>query len=122
MSDESEEGEPARRERFARSPSAPTKEEKAAHEIHHTPFRSWCVHCVRGRAVASPHLTMARGKEEQVYPMIAMDYLHLGAKGEDTVPVLVAKDKMSGSILSMLVPGKGNAAPWIVKSAMDFIT
>ena len=31
-------------------PREPTHQERAEHELTHMPFRSWCRHCVRGRA------------------------------------------------------------------------
>ena len=32
-----------------RAPREPTEEERMRHEATHLPYRSWCVHCVRGR-------------------------------------------------------------------------
>ena len=32
------------------NPREPTQQERAEHELTHMPFRSWCRHCVRGRA------------------------------------------------------------------------
>lgn len=37
------------------NPRRPTKQEIADHLVSHWPFRSWCRHCVMGRAVSSPH-------------------------------------------------------------------
>ena len=34
---------------------APTKEEVMAHRVNHIPFRSWCEHCVKGKANGNPH-------------------------------------------------------------------
>ena len=40
---------------FARSPYTPTNIVREEHEIQHILFRSWCVHFVRSRSIASPH-------------------------------------------------------------------
>ena len=39
----------------ALDPRLPSAEEIAEHELTHLPFRSWFVHCVRGRGEAHPH-------------------------------------------------------------------
>ena len=36
--------------KVARDPGQPTAIEKVAHNVTHVPYRSWCPHCVRGRA------------------------------------------------------------------------
>ena len=35
---------------------------------------------------------------------------------DKTIPILVAKDNISMATMSMLVPAKGDAAPWVHKS------
>ena len=45
----------ARQLRTPHNPGRPTKKEIEDHLPLHWPFRSWCRHCVCGRAVASPH-------------------------------------------------------------------
>ena len=52
---EDEEVEEGRRPKIQCSPHRPTQADIAEHECTHWPFRSWCRHCVRGRAVSSPH-------------------------------------------------------------------
>ena len=44
------EDEEGREPKVMRAPKAVPKEERDAHEATHLPFRSWCRHCVRGRA------------------------------------------------------------------------
>ena len=36
--------------KVARDPGRPTAQDRTAHEVTHVPYRSWCKHCVRGRA------------------------------------------------------------------------
>ena len=53
----------------------PTPEEVAAHELNHLPFRSWCKHCVFGRAKNDPHLSKTREPSEKA--RIHWDYAYL---------------------------------------------
>ena len=55
--------------RVARAEIAPSKEEVAMHMVNHIPFRSWCAHCVRGKASGNPHRkkkTIGGEREEPV--------------------------------------------------------
>lgn len=36
-------------------PREPTADERAQHEVHHTPFMSWCEACVSSRSRIDPH-------------------------------------------------------------------
>ena len=38
-----------------RAPKEPSREEVDEHNVTHTPYRSWCPHCVSGRAKDYPH-------------------------------------------------------------------
>ena len=58
-------GEEVRHNRLAHHPWRPTKKEIAEHNVTHCPSKSWCRHCVRGRAVGSPHL--AKTDEEREF-------------------------------------------------------
>ena len=44
-----------RQPRTLLGPGRPTKEEERRHMLYHWPFRAWCTHCVRGRAIGSLH-------------------------------------------------------------------
>ena len=60
----------------------PSKEEVALHNTSHLPYRSWCPHCVRGKARRRNHRKKLREKSGGV-PVISMDYMWLkGKKGE----------------------------------------
>ena len=37
------------------SPEGPSKQERETHNLTHIPFRSWCEHCVKGRARKRAH-------------------------------------------------------------------
>ena len=47
--------EEARPPEVLRDPGAPTKRELEEHSTTHLPFRSWCPHCVAGKAQDRPH-------------------------------------------------------------------
>ena len=59
----------------------PSKDEVEKHMVTHIPFRSWCDHCVRGRAVNDHH---QKGKsEESSVPVISLDYAYVGETSEE---------------------------------------
>ena len=43
-----------------KSPSQPTKEEFESHQATHTPFATWCKHCIAARAVRHRHPSKGR--------------------------------------------------------------
>ena len=58
-----------------RDPRRPSKEEVEFHMMTHVPYRSWCAHCVRGRAKGNPH-RKAKHAENQV-PTLVADYMFM---------------------------------------------
>ena len=58
-----------------RSPVEPSKIAREDHDALHLPYRSWCVSCVAGRGVASPHIS---SKEKHDVDEIGMDYCFPG--------------------------------------------
>ena len=65
------EGQDCAPRRVAPDPGLPTQSEIDEHNVDHWPYRSWCEHCVRGRAVGEPH----RSGPESTVP--AFDYLFI---------------------------------------------
>ncbi len=53
-------------------PKEPSQEERDTHAVSHAPFRSWCKHCVRVRAVSNPNQRDTRDCDEL---MIIIDYM-----------------------------------------------
>ena len=90
-----------------RAPKEPSEEERRRHEATHLPYRSWCVHCVRGRGQKKPHFR-SKGNEEGV-PKISMDYFFLGgdnaAASEN--PMIVLVDERNGNRFARMVEHKG---------------
>ena len=67
--------------RVKTSVDMPSKEDVDSHMVTHIPYRSWCDHCVRGRAVNDHH---QRGKsEESSVPVISIDYAYFGETSEE---------------------------------------
>ena len=60
-----EEGAPAK---SIRSPSAPSHQEMLEHSTTHSPFRSRCVHCLRGKCKSSKHASTG-GAEDSAVPL-----------------------------------------------------
>ena len=102
-------GEEARRATPMFVPRGPSEAERRAHEIHHMPYRSWCVYCVRGRGKESPHL---RGHEhsDDGIPVVQMDYalLHNTGDRDAKITFLTMVDNSSGSMVATAVQKKGH--------------
>ena len=56
-------------------PHKPSRAEVELHNKTHIPYRSWCPHCVRGRACNDPHRE-GSGRESEV-PVISIDYMYM---------------------------------------------
>ena len=77
--------EEARQPRLPHDPGRPTKEEVRRHMVHHWPYRAWCRHCVRGRAVSSQHRTKTDEEKEcgrSRIPTISFDHCFLGTASD----------------------------------------
>ena len=46
-------------------PRLPSRQEVQEHELTYIPYRSWCVHCVRGAGRSDAHRRPARQEEEE---------------------------------------------------------
>ena len=109
-----------------KSPSAPSRQEMLEHSITHYPFRSWCVHCTRGKCKASQH-NISGGSEASEVPIVGFDYAFLsdrGSKDEEdkgdvddtTLKVFVAHDSKSKVCATIPVPQKGiDLEDWSVR-------
>ena len=97
---------------LVRDPQLPSQTEIDEYNMTHLPFRSWCRHCVRGRAESSPHLWQK--PKELVTPELHADYCFLG-KAEKTVPIVVLRDRATQMTCSMIVRGKGIGDGYVVR-------
>ena len=92
-----------------RTPAKPSAEEVRQHCISHIPYRSWCKHCVRGRGRTAMHQRRPDDAEAQSRrrPTVHLDYFYLGARSEETLPILAVLDEQSGRTFSIPMPCKG---------------
>ena len=137
-----EEGEEATNLRVIPSPTPPSRQEMLEHNLTHWPFRSWCKHCVAGKAKASGHRSSGNTGSSEV-PVISMDYAFMGdrdAEDEDAdtadaeakfdrdesdeskVKILVARDSKSRVCAAIPVPRKGlDQEDWNLKESLRFL-
>ena len=114
--EEDEESEVAPK-KVSRDPGLPTQSERDDHCIDHTPYRSWCEDCVRGRGLGEQH---RMGKGKRGVPVLSFDYLfitrgqllrrgELEQEEEDgaLLKILVAKDSESKAVFAHVVDKKG---------------
>ena len=76
-----EEGEEGREAVAMPSPMAPPRKEREQHELTHTPYRSWCPHCVRARGRNRAHRAN-REPEKSGVPSISFDYFFFSDEDE----------------------------------------
>ena len=96
----------------------PTVSEIVAHNRSHTPYRSWCKHCVAGRAPNLPHRPR-RPDQGALKNEIAADYCFLRNAARDvSQPVLVARDRRTGIYIAHVVLFKGAGVEWIAKQML----
>ena len=99
-------------------PSSAKKLEE--HMVTHIPFRNWCAHCVAGRGHSGHHQRQLRDVEQEV-PTISIDYAFMNAKTavEAKQPIIVLKDRKSGTIKAHVVEEKGVNAYAIKRIGQD---
>ena len=86
-------------------PKEPTAQERAEHELTHSPFRSWCKTCVMSKS-RQDHSKKLRLKQ----PVLQCDYsFFTDPKVEGSVTILNVRDVMSGLALACVVPNKGRS-------------
>ena len=102
-----EEGEEAREAVAAPAPLAPPRMEKEMHEITHTPYRSWCPHCVRMRGRNTTHKKKVH-KEKSWVPRISFDYFFFSQEDEQANknPMIVMVDEETGGNTQEAFPKK----------------
>ena len=117
----------ARAPRLPHNPGRPTKREIAEHCVSHWPFRSWCRHCVCGRAAGSPHKVRSDADREfgrARIPTISMDHCFLGSAEDDGKalgsPFLILVDSETEAIYAIAVSDKA-AKPWVVEYVFSIL-
>ena len=74
---ESEIGEPARVKK-AMTPVKPSQKEIDEHELTHVNYRSWCIHCNKGKARNSPRRRQTEEEDPLTSkPIVSLDYFYM---------------------------------------------
>ena len=68
-----------------RDPGQPSPAEKAEHDLTHIPYRSWCTHCVRGKAKGRQSRRIAGEAAHSSCPRVRFDYCSITerARGQE---------------------------------------
>ncbi len=113
-----------RRPHLPADPGRPTQREIDEHNVSHTPYRSWCPHCVKGQAVSSPHRGRSHREESLKVtgiPTVSFDYCWAddnddedGARDRgDQSPVLIMYVDLTDSLFAIPTKRKG-VVQWVV--------
>ena len=98
-----------------RDPGEPTQNEIDLHaQTGHANFRSWCPHCVRGRARDGPHHPTRRAAD--AIAVISFDYCFFKASAEaesEGSPILVMHDDVSKGVYAHVILQKGIQYPLV---------
>ena len=104
------------RARTLTNPRTPSKAERDRHVVSHIPFRDWCRHCVAGRGAERWHQKHPAHADE--HPLVCTD---CGSLSGDAAPILVAKDRRTGTISALLVERNGAADPRAVEKLAEWV-
>ena len=101
-----------RRHKTARRPLLPTKAEIGDHYPLHLTYRSWCKHCVAGKARSNQHV---QSKEEKVRLGVTLNAHYAFMSGEHNEgehgmqPALILYDDDKSSFWAVGIDAKGVA-------------
>lgn len=108
-------------------PCKPTRAEWEAHQVTHWPYRSWCPHCVAGRAVASPHRCKSSADKEfqrDRVPTISLDHCFIGEQDEEggmaEFAWLIMYDSNTEALFA-LPTGTKEAKEWVIVCIKNLI-
>ena len=107
-----------------RSPKGPTKAEWDEHMATHCPYREWCPHCVRGKAIRRQHRVKTGSTEEdeeaRKIPLVGMDFWYMTDEdresGKNAHIMLVERNE--GHHIAFAV-GTKHAQDWWIKLLAD---
>ena len=103
------EGEEGRAPRTVPAPVYVTKAERQEHELTHTPYRSWCDHCVRCRGGNMQHRKAGKEDRKSNVPRVVFDYFFMSHQDEaaNENPMLIMLDESTGDKYARAVGQKG---------------
>ena len=99
------------RPKFRKLAGEPTQGEIDEHNLNHANFRSWCPHCVKGRANSFPHTQHINRTADT--PIVSIDYAFMNDdkdKGEDKdkgMPIIVLTYRETKIKRARVVPRTG---------------
>ena len=103
--------------RVVRDVQTPTAQEREEHNCTHIPSRPWCPACVAGKKPNSPHKRQTDG--EHLVPDIGLEYVFLWESDSDeTLTILVMKDRDSNTIFADVVEMKGRGLEGTVENVV----
>merc|ERR1712077_100698 len=107
-------------------PDGPSNHEREEHELTHIPFRSWCEHCVKGRARSRAHKRRnPETKKEELSraTRVYMDFYYNGIgeeeeEREEAEGVRDETDDKEGDSPSIVLYDSQNkeVASWVMQS------
>ena len=103
--------------RVARDVKTPTAQEMEEHNCSHIPSQPWCPACVAGKKPNALHKRKVEG--EHHVPEIRFDYaFHRESDSNETLTVLVMKDRDSKTIFADVVEMKGRGLEGTVENVV----
>lgn len=102
-------------------PILPDQETQGRHALTHTPFRSWCNWCVRGKANEQPH--EQTDGEEDMAPVVGMDLMFQNKKEDSKLSTaLNAVDHNTSAEAIVPMPNKAGASQdYTAASVIEFL-
>ena len=100
------------------NPVTPTREERERHALTHTPYATWCRHCVSCGGVNLPHRKVEPLPRDSVVPVVSMDLAHVKRHdAEDKLPFIVVRDHSTRVTFAHLLKGKST----VVAEYSDYV-
>ena len=97
----------------------PTLAEREEHERTHTPYRSWCRHCVGARASNPAHRGRKFPKaveDDKDMKQVNYDYCFMRDQpGMESAKIRVSKDRATRMVSAHVVPLKGAVFDWVIQ-------
>ena len=111
-----------RRPKQLKETAEPTEKEVNEHNLTHLPFRTWCAHCIRGKAKNPPHKRQKENEREKRTPVISADYCFLGnEEDESQAPVWVMTDHETKAVFAYVCEQKGSESKGVVDQVVEDI-
>ena len=100
-------------------PRKPTAEDVERHNMHHMPYRNWCLVCVQARGRDADHrkeVNKERGLSEYCF-----DYCLPGDEFGQKLTVLVGRERVSGMKMVVTTPTKASTGQFGMDCALELI-